>query len=74
MQPKRLSVLGVGLLGGSLGDIFGERRVFSVGVAGFGIVAHTYSSGRGAMRAGISSATWSIDSGVRMFWSVSMNA
>ena len=27
------------LIGGSLGDIFGERRVFSVGVAGFGIVS-----------------------------------
>jgi MFS family permease len=24
------------LVGGSLGDIFGERRVFSIGVAGFG--------------------------------------
>ena len=24
------------LLGGSLGDIFGERRVFAIGVAGFG--------------------------------------
>ena len=27
------------LVGGSLGDIFGERRVFSVGVAGFGLVS-----------------------------------
>ena len=27
------------LLGGSLGDIFGERRVFSVGVAGFGVTS-----------------------------------
>ncbi len=27
------------LVGGSLGDIFGERRVFSIGVAGFGIVS-----------------------------------
>ncbi|MDX6475128.1 MAG: hypothetical protein QOH95_639, partial [Gaiellaceae bacterium] len=27
------------LVGGSLGDIFGERRVFSLGVAGFGIVS-----------------------------------
>lgn len=27
------------LVGGSLGDIFGERRMFSVGVAGFGLVS-----------------------------------
>jgi EmrB/QacA subfamily drug resistance transporter len=27
------------LIGGSLGDIFGERRVFSLGVAGFGLVS-----------------------------------
>ncbi|MDX6540259.1 MAG: hypothetical protein QOI71_1869 [Gaiellales bacterium] len=27
------------LVGGSLGDIFGERRVFSLGIAGFGIVS-----------------------------------
>src|SRR6266487_361522 len=27
------------LVGGSLGDIFGERRIFSIGVAGFGIVS-----------------------------------
>jgi EmrB/QacA subfamily drug resistance transporter len=27
------------LVGGSLGDIFGERRIFSLGVAGFGIVS-----------------------------------
>src|SRR6476660_9999027 len=27
------------LLGGSLGDIFGERRIFSIGVAGFGAVS-----------------------------------
>src|SRR5918996_4232566 len=27
------------LIGGSLGDIFGERRVFSLGVAGFGAVS-----------------------------------
>ena len=27
------------LVGGSLGDIFGERRVFSLGVAGFGAVS-----------------------------------
>jgi EmrB/QacA subfamily drug resistance transporter len=27
------------LIGGSLGDVFGERRVFSIGVAGFGIVS-----------------------------------
>src|SRR5579863_2229798 len=27
------------LLGGSLGDVFGERRVFSIGVAGFGAVS-----------------------------------
>ena len=26
-------------MGGSLGDIFGERRVFSIGVAGFGVVS-----------------------------------
>ncbi|MDP9258642.1 MAG: MFS transporter [Actinomycetota bacterium] len=27
------------LVGGSLGDLFGERRVFSIGVGGFGIVS-----------------------------------
>ncbi|MCW2967356.1 MAG: family efflux transporter permease subunit, partial [Solirubrobacteraceae bacterium] len=27
------------LIGGSLGDIFGERRVFSIGVAGFGAIS-----------------------------------
>src|SRR5947209_11023032 len=27
------------LVGGSLGDIFGERRVFSLGVAGFGVAS-----------------------------------
>jgi len=27
------------LIGGSLGDIFGERRVFSLGVAGFGLIS-----------------------------------
>jgi EmrB/QacA subfamily drug resistance transporter len=27
------------LVGGSLGDIFGERRVFSIGVGGFGLVS-----------------------------------
>jgi EmrB/QacA subfamily drug resistance transporter len=27
------------LIGGSLGDVFGERRVFSIGVAGFGLVS-----------------------------------
>src|ERR1700761_5746851 len=27
------------LIGGSLGDVFGERRVFSIGVGGFGIVS-----------------------------------
>ena len=27
------------LVGGSLGDVFGERRVFSTGVAGFGLVS-----------------------------------
>jgi EmrB/QacA subfamily drug resistance transporter len=27
------------LIGGSLGDIFGERRVFSLGVAGFGVAS-----------------------------------
>jgi EmrB/QacA subfamily drug resistance transporter len=27
------------LIGGSLGDVFGERRVFSIGVAGFGLIS-----------------------------------
>src|ERR671934_2921627 len=27
------------LVGGSLGDIFGERRIFTLGVAGFGVVS-----------------------------------
>ncbi len=27
------------LVGGSLGDVFGERRVFSIGVAGFGLLS-----------------------------------
>src|SRR5271163_3611920 len=27
------------LIGGSLGDIFGERRVFAIGVAGFGVAS-----------------------------------
>ena len=27
------------LVGGSLGDVYGERRIFSIGVAGFGIVS-----------------------------------
>jgi EmrB/QacA subfamily drug resistance transporter len=27
------------LVGGSLGDVFGERRVFSIGVAGFGLMS-----------------------------------
>jgi EmrB/QacA subfamily drug resistance transporter len=27
------------LVGGSLGDVFGERRVFSIGVAGFGFIS-----------------------------------
>ena len=27
------------LVGGSLGDVFGERRVFSIGVAGFGVLS-----------------------------------
>ena len=27
------------LVGGSLGDVFGERRVFSLGVAGFGVMS-----------------------------------
>src|SRR5436305_6998926 len=27
------------LVGGSLGDVFGERRIFAIGVGGFGIVS-----------------------------------
>ena len=27
------------LVGGSLGDVFGERRIFSLGIAGFGVVS-----------------------------------
>ena len=27
------------LVGGSLGDLYGERRIFSIGVAGFGVVS-----------------------------------
>ena len=27
------------LVGGSLGDLYGERRMFSIGVAGFGVVS-----------------------------------
>src|ERR671916_1135170 len=27
------------LIGGSLGDIFGERRVFALGIAGFGVTS-----------------------------------
>jgi EmrB/QacA subfamily drug resistance transporter len=27
------------LIGGSLGDLFGERRIFSIGVAGFGVMS-----------------------------------
>lgn len=27
------------LIGGSLGDVFGERRIFAIGVAGFGLVS-----------------------------------
>src|SRR5665809_45370 len=30
------------LVGGSLGDVFGERRVFSIGVAGFGLISVVY--------------------------------
>ena len=41
------------LVGGSLGDVFGERRVFSLGVAGFGVVSLVCAlapSDRGARR------------------------
>src|SRR5437764_11780838 len=27
------------LVGGSLGDLYGERRIFTIGVAGFGVVS-----------------------------------
>src|SRR5438034_4126170 len=27
------------LVGGSLGDVFGERRIFAIGVGGFGVVS-----------------------------------
>jgi MFS family permease len=27
------------LIGGSLGDIYGERRIFAIGVAGFGVMS-----------------------------------
>ena len=36
-NPAYLLALGSLLIGGSLGDIFGERRVFAVGVARFGL-------------------------------------
>src|SRR5690348_14998507 len=34
-----LSLSSLILLGGSLGDIYGERRVFAVGVAAFGVLS-----------------------------------
>ena len=47
------------LIGGSLGDLFGERRVFALGVAGFGVAsalcavcADDRRAGRGAGAAG----------------------
>ena len=44
------------LVGGSLGDLFGERRIFSLGVAGFGarlaaVRARAVGRGAGASRA-----------------------
>src|SRR6516225_9050224 len=34
-----LSLASLILIGGSLGDIYGERRVFTVGVAAFGVIS-----------------------------------
>jgi EmrB/QacA subfamily drug resistance transporter len=34
-----LSLASLILVGGSLGDVYGERRVFSIGVGGFGVVS-----------------------------------
>ena len=33
------------LVGGSLGDLYGERRIFTIGVAGFGVVSVICAAG-----------------------------
>ena len=54
-----LSLASLILIGGSLGDIDGERRIFAIGVAAFGVVSLCLRSGtrhRGVDRAALSRA------------------